>query len=84
MYGNGYECSGQNLSLEVANFGLGSVWSNITSIEERMNKIREIFDLKDGLYHFNISSIGYLAEALEINSLINMMKVGFIMKNTNE
>lgn len=65
MYGNGYECSGQNLSLEVANFGLGSVWSNITSIEERMNKIREIFDLKDGLYHFNISSIGYLAEALE-------------------
>ena len=48
----------ENLLLEAANLGLG--------VEERMNKIREIFNLEsESLRPFNIISLGYPAEGFE-------------------
>ena len=35
----------ENLLLEAANLGLGAVWLGIAPVEERMNKIHEIFNL---------------------------------------
>ena len=56
----------ENLLLEAANLGLGAVWLGIAPVEERMNKIREIFNLKgESLRPFNIISLGYPAEGLE-------------------
>lgn len=56
----------ENLLLEAANLGLGAVWLGIAPVEERMNKIREIFNLKgESLRPFNIISIGYPAEGFE-------------------
>ena len=56
----------ENLLLEAANLGLGAVWLGIAPVEVRMNKIREIFNLKgESLRPFNIISLGYPAEGLE-------------------
>lgn len=55
----------ENLLLEAANLGLGAVWLGIAPIEERMDKIRKIFNLKEEIRPFNIISIGYPAEGLE-------------------
>lgn len=55
----------ENLLLEAANLGLGAVWLGIAPIEERMDKIRKIFNLKEEIRPFNIISIGYPAESLE-------------------
>lgn len=56
----------ENLLLEAANLGLGAVWLGIAPVEERMNKIREIFNLKgESLRPFNIISLGYPAEGFE-------------------
>ena len=56
----------ENLLLEAANLGLGAVWLGIAPVEERMNKIREIFNLEsESLRPFNIISLGYHAEGFE-------------------
>lgn len=56
----------ENLLLEAANLGLGAVWLGIAPVEERMNKIREIFNLEsESLRPFNIISLGYPAEGFE-------------------
>lgn len=56
----------ENLLLEAANLGLGAVWLGIAPVEERMNKIREIFNLgSESLRPFNIISLGYPAEGFE-------------------
>ena len=53
------------LLLEAANLGLGAVWLGIAPREDRMNKIREIFNLSEEFKPFNIISLGYPAEGLE-------------------
>ena len=56
----------ENLLLEAANLGLGAVWLGIAPVEERMNKILEIFNLEsESLRPFNIISLGYPAEGFE-------------------
>lgn len=56
----------ENLLLEASNLGLGAVWLGIAPVEERMNKIREIFNLEsESLRPFNIISLGYPAEGFE-------------------
>lgn len=56
----------ENLLLEAANLGLGAVWLGIAPVEERMNKILEIFNLEsESLCPFNIISLGYPAEGFE-------------------
>ena len=56
----------ENLLLEAANLGLGAVWLGIAPVEERMNKIREIFNLEsESIRPFNIISLGYPAEGFE-------------------
>lgn len=56
----------ENLLLEAANLGLGAVWLGIAPVEERMNKIRDIFNLEnESLRPFNIISLGYPAEGFE-------------------
>ena len=56
----------ENLLLEATNLGLGAVWLGIAPVEERMNKIREIFNLEsESLRPFNIISLGYPAEGFE-------------------
>ena len=56
----------ENLIIEAMHQELGTCWCGIAPVEERMNKIREIFNLKgESLRPFNIISLGYPAEGLE-------------------
>lgn len=65
MWQQDMSAASENLLLEAANLGLGAVWLGIAPVEERMNIIREMFNLDENLRPFNIISIGYPAEGLE-------------------
>ncbi len=49
----------QNLMLEAVNLNLGSVWLGVAPVEERMNFIKDLFNLSDNLMPFAVVSIGY-------------------------
>lgn len=65
MWQQDMSAASENLLLEAANLGLGAVWLGVAPVEERMNIIREMFNLDENLRPFNIISIGYPAEGLE-------------------
>jgi nitroreductase len=58
------------LLLEASYLDLGGVWINVAPKEDRMNYIRNLFDLDDYLRPFNIISLGYPADGEE-NKFIN-------------
>jgi nitroreductase len=49
----------ENILLEATHLGLGSVWLGVAPNEERMNNLKEIFELPDDYYAFSIIVIGY-------------------------
>ena len=49
----------ENILLEVTHLGLGSVWLGVAPNEERMNNLKEIFNLTDDYFAFSIIVIGY-------------------------
>lgn len=59
----------QNLLLEAVIMGLGAVWLGVSPVEERVNYIKEIFDLPDNIVPFSLVPIGYPRE--EKNRYIN-------------
>ena len=48
-----------NILLEAKSIGLGSVWMGVAPLDDRMNKVREIFGLSNDLRPFAIIPIGY-------------------------
>lgn len=54
-----------NLLNEAACLGLGAVWIGTAPIEERMNYLKDLFELGDEFRPFNIISIGYPEEGQE-------------------
>ncbi|NLL73261.1 MAG: nitroreductase family protein [Clostridiales bacterium] len=52
----------QNILLEAAHLGLGGVWLGVAPMEERMEIISEIFNLKDKIKPFCVIPIGYPEE----------------------
>jgi nitroreductase len=55
------DCSAatENILLEATHLGLGSVWLGVCPNEERMNNLKEIFNLTDDYFAFSIVVIGY-------------------------
>ena len=49
----------ENILLEVTHLGLGAVWLGVAQNEERMNYLKNIFNLDDNYYVFNVIVIGY-------------------------
>ena len=49
----------ENILLEATHLDLGSVWLGVAPNEERMNNIKEIFELSDNYYPLSIIVIGY-------------------------
>lgn len=58
----------QNLLLEASYLGLGAVWLGIAPLKERMEYVKEIFDLPENVDVFAIVPIGY---PLEENKFID-------------
>ena len=49
----------ENILLEVTHLDLGAVWLGVAQNEERMNYLKNVFDLDDNYYIFNVIVIGY-------------------------
>ena len=49
----------ENMLLEAVEIGLGAVWQGVYPVPERMQHIRDIFGLDEGLEPFALVSIGY-------------------------
>ena len=51
----------ENMLLEAVQLGLGAVWQGVYPVAERMDHIREMFGLEEGLEPFALVSLGYPA-----------------------
>lgn len=49
----------ENLLLEAVHLGLGGVWLGVAPVEDRMNAVKEIFDLPDNILPYSVVPIGY-------------------------
>ncbi len=67
----------QNLMLEACNLGLGSVWLGVAPEKERMNFLKDLFNLKDNFKPFCIVSIGYPAKENVFVDRFNENRVHF-------
>ena len=61
---NGYwiqDCSAatQNMLLMATELGLGSVWLGVHPIEERVNGVRKLLGIPDGIMPLSVVAIGY-------------------------
>lgn len=52
----------QNLLLEAVELDLGAVWMSAAPLEDRMNYIKEMFDLKENLMPYCVVAVGYPEE----------------------
>jgi len=49
----------QNILLQAAELDLGTVWLGVAPVEERMEKVRSLFNLPQSIMPFSIVAIGY-------------------------
>ena len=49
----------QNILLEATNLGLGSVWIGVYPLEERVNYIEKVLNIKNGIHPFSMIALGY-------------------------
>ena len=49
----------ENLLLEAVELGLGAVWLGIAPVQERMNYIKDMFGLPEGIEPFALIPVGY-------------------------
>ena len=49
----------QNILLEATNLGLGSVWIGVYPLEERVNHIEKVLNIKDSKHPFSMIALGY-------------------------
>lgn len=71
------DCSAatQNILLAVQALGLGAVWTGVYPDGERVQKIREILEVPDGVMPFSLIPIGYPGESKEHPDRINLERV---------
>ena len=55
----------ENMLLEACNLNLGGLWNGVAPTDEKMEKIRELFNLNENIKPFCIISLGYPADGLE-------------------
>jgi nitroreductase len=59
--------STQNILLEAQDLGIGSCWCGVYPYEERMDPIRKLFGIPEGMYPFSIIALGYPDEEKPAN-----------------
>lgn len=52
----------ENLLLEAVELDLGGVWMAVAPFEDRMNYVREIFDLPENILPYSVIPVGYPEE----------------------
>lgn len=71
-------CATENMLIQVAALGLGSVWLSVAPIEERIKKADEVLGIGDNLHAFVILPIGYPAEEHEQEDRFDKSRVHYI------
>lgn len=73
------DCSAatENILIEAAELGLGSVWLGVYPREERINGMRELFEIPLNLLPFSLIVIGYADEEKDSNQRYNEEKIYF-------
>jgi nitroreductase len=64
FYPQDCSCAAQNLQLAAHELGLGTVWIALWSVPPRINGIKEVFNIPDGMEPFAIFPIGVPNEEL--------------------
>jgi nitroreductase len=67
----------ENLLLEAVELGLGAVWLGVSPMQDRMEYVRNLFDLPENIKPFSIVSIGYPAEDREFTDRYDEKRVHF-------
>ena len=49
----------ENILLEATNLGLGSVWIGVYPLDERVNYIEKVLNIKNGIDPFSMIALGY-------------------------
>jgi len=49
----------QNILLEATSLGIGSVWIGVYPLEERVNYVEKVLNIKDGKHPFSMIALGY-------------------------
>lgn len=55
----------QNILLEAVELGLGAVWLGVAPLEDRVNYVKNMFDLQDILKPYCVIALGYPSEGQE-------------------
>ena len=74
------DCSAavENLLLEADSLGLGAVWLGIAPLEDRMQTVKEIIGLPDGLEAFALIACGYPVKEQEQQDRYDEARVHYI------
>ncbi|MCL1802892.1 MAG: nitroreductase family protein [Eubacteriaceae bacterium] len=59
--------STQNVLLYAHSIGLGTCWLGVAPVSERVEKVKELFNLPANFHPVSMCSVGYAAEAAEPN-----------------
>ncbi len=68
----------ENLLLEADELGLGAVWMGIAPLEDRMQTVKEIIGLPDGLEAFALIACGYPVKEQEQQDRYDEARVHYI------
>jgi nitroreductase len=63
LYIQDVSASMQNILLEAVELGLGGCWLGVYPREERMNAIKKVLNIPEGIEPFGIAAIGYPQDA---------------------
>lgn len=73
----------QNILLQAVAEGLGAVWLGFYPIEDRVNALRDYFNIPDHVIPFSVIAIGYPKEDKEPESRYDESKIHFMHRNLN-
>lgn len=67
----------ENILLQAVSEGLASVWLGVAPIEERMQFIKQLFNLPDNVLPFSIVAFGYAKKQPEVEERYNPERVHY-------
>jgi nitroreductase len=67
----------ENILIEAVHLGLGAVWLGTAPIKERMDHIRDVLVLPQGVDPYSMIAIGYPAQAPHVTSRYDESRVHF-------
>lgn len=68
----------ENMWLEATSLGLGAVWLGIAPFADRMQAIKDVIDLPEGIQPFALLAVGYPEQAKEASSRFDLSRIHYL------